>query len=97
MSTTCRCGTGASSVRSNHCVQSARRLAWQLGQKYRHLHENASRYSCAQSSQRKRANPWSEDAAGEELVGHLRDHEASRAVLTRETGIVDRVQAMQVV
>lgn len=30
----------------------ASRFAWQLGQKYRHLQENASRYSCAQSSQR---------------------------------------------
>ncbi len=31
----------------------------QLGQKYRHLQENANRYSCAQSSQRIRAKPCS--------------------------------------
>ena len=31
--TTCRCGTGARSAVSSHCVQIARRLAWQLGQK----------------------------------------------------------------
>ncbi len=30
---------------SSHCVQMASRLAWRLGQKYRYLHENASRYS----------------------------------------------------
>ena len=33
VSTTCRCGTGARSEVSSHCVQSASRLAWQLGQK----------------------------------------------------------------
>ena len=37
----------------------ARRLAWQLGQKERHLHETASRYSCVQASHRMRAKPWS--------------------------------------
>jgi len=57
--TTCRCGTGASSVVSSHWAQIARRFAWQLGQKYRHLQENASRYSWAQASHRMRANPCS--------------------------------------
>ena len=57
LSTTRRCGTGASSVVSSHCVQIANRLAWQLGQKYRHLQENASRYFCVQASQRMRAKP----------------------------------------
>ena len=42
----------------SHWVQMARRLAWQLGPKYRHLQEEADRYSCAQTSQRTRANPW---------------------------------------
>src|ERR1035437_5074588 len=49
VSTTCRCGTGASSVVSSHWAQMARRLAWQLGQTYRPLQENASRYSWAQA------------------------------------------------
>ncbi len=31
VSTTWRCGTGASSEVSSHCVQIPRRLAWQLG------------------------------------------------------------------
>ena len=66
--TTCRCGTGARSVASSHCVQSARRFAWQLGQKYRHLQENANRYSRAQSSRANAREPVLEDAAGQELV-----------------------------
>ena len=41
--------------------------------------------------------PVVEDATGEELVGHLRDHGAPRAVLTREAFVVHRLQAMQVV
>ena len=44
---------------SSHWAQIARRFAWQLGQKYRHLQEKASRYSWAQSSHRMRANPCS--------------------------------------
>jgi hypothetical protein len=44
---------------SSHCVQIASRLAWQLGQKYRHLQEKANRYSCAQASQRMRAKSCS--------------------------------------
>ena len=68
VSTTCLCGTGARSVNPSDCVQMASRLAWQLGQKYRHyrqqrqyrhLHEKANRYSYAQSSQRVCANPCS--------------------------------------
>ena len=49
--TTWQWGTDASSVVSSHCVQLARRLTWQPGQKYRHVHEKANRYSCAQDKE----------------------------------------------
>ena len=62
--TTCRCGTGASNVVSSHWAQMARRFAWQLGQKYRHLQENASRYSWAQASRAAAREAVLEDAAG---------------------------------
>jgi len=41
--------------------------------------------------------PVVEDTTGEELVGHLRDHGAPRAVLAREALVVDGLQAMQMV
>ncbi len=50
VSTTCGCGTGASNVVASHSVQLARRLAWQLGQKSRHVQENTSRDSCAHAA-----------------------------------------------
>ncbi len=44
-------------VVQSHGVHMASRFAWQLGQTYRHLQGNASRYSCVQASQRMRAKP----------------------------------------
>jgi hypothetical protein len=61
------------------------------------LQETASKYSCVHASQRIARKPVVEDAAGEELVGHRRDHGAPRAVRAREALVVDRRQAMQVV
>lgn len=63
---------------SNHSAQIARRFAWQLEQKYRHLQENASGYSWAQSSQKQRRRlrtPGLVDAQGRgrrRLVCHAR-------------------------
>jgi len=41
--------------------------------------------------------PVVEDAAGEEIVGHLRDHAAPRAVRASEAVVVDCLQAMQMI
>ena len=41
--------------------------------------------------------PVVEHAAGEERVGHLRDHGATRAVLAREALVVDRLQALPMI
>ncbi len=100
VSTTCRCGTGARSVESNHCVQIARRLAWQLGQKYRHLHEKANRYSCAQSSQRTRAKPCSSTSHARNLPATCATtgrHGPPRAVVPHEGVVVDGLQPVQMV
>jgi hypothetical protein len=41
--------------------------------------------------------PVVEHAAGEERVRDLRDHGPPRAVLARETVVIDRLQAMQMI
>jgi hypothetical protein len=92
--TTARCGTGASSVVSSHCVQIARRLAWQLGQKYRPLAGQGQQILVSTGGAAVRANPCS-DPTGEELVGHLRHHR--RHWPAGEAVVTDRLQAVQMI
>jgi hypothetical protein len=42
VNTYCRCGTGASTFDSTHSPYASTLFWWQLGQKYRALHEKAT-------------------------------------------------------
>lgn len=44
VNTYCRCGTGASTFVSTHSPYASTLFWWQLGQKYRALHEKARMY-----------------------------------------------------
>lgn len=57
MNTYWRWGTGASTSSATQAPNGSTRFWWQEGQKYRPLHEKASRYSCRQCSHLTRANP----------------------------------------
>ena len=81
---------------SSHCVQIARRLAWQRGQKERHLYDGQQILVHASLGPDARG-PVAEHATGEELVGDLRDDRAPRDVLARKALVVDRRQAVQMV
>ena len=97
VSTTCRCGTGASRVVSSHCVQIARRLGRTTRTEVAALaREREHVFVCTVVAADAR-EPVVEHAAGEELVSDLGDDGAPRAVLAREALVVDRLQAMQMI
>ena len=97
VSTTWRCGTGASSVVSSHCVQIANRLGVTAGADVAARAREREQVFVRTVVTANTREPVVEDTAREELLGDLRDHGAPRAVLAREAVVVDRLQSVQVI
>ncbi len=97
VSTTCRCGTGARRVVSNHCVQIARRLGRAAPAEVATLAREREQVLVRAGIAAEAGEPVLEDATRQELVGDPRDDGAPRAVLLSESFVVDRLQAVQMV
>ncbi len=97
VSTTCRCGTGARSVVSSHCVQIARRLGRTTGAEVAALAGEREQILVRAGIAADARESVVEHAAGEERVSDLCDHGPTGAVLASEAVIVDRLQAMQMI
>ncbi len=97
VSTTCRCGTGASRVVSGHWVQIAKCLGRAAGAdvaaRAREREPILVRARLAVDAR----EPVLEHPTGEERVSDLCDEGRPGAVLMGEAVIVDHLQAMQVV
>ena len=97
VSTTCRCGTGASRVVSSHWVQIAKRLGRATGADVAAFAREREQILVRARLAAEAGEPVLEHPAGEELVSDLHDDGPPGAVLAGEAVVVDGLQALQMI
>ena len=97
VSTTCRCGTGASRVVSSHWVQIAKRLGRATGADVAAFTREREQILVRARLAAEAREPVLEHPAGEELVSDLHDDGPPGAVLAGEAVVVDGLQALQMI